>query len=382
MTSATPYRIAYVIGELGKGGAEYQLHELLRHLDRGLFEPRVFVLAPGGWWTEPIRALGVRVDEMTRRRSADVARLGRLRAHLREFAPHVLHTILWSANSYGRLAAIGLGVPVVVAAERNAIVRPSWQVWTGRVLDRITDAHLVNCEAVAAVLTERERVPREKVRIIPNGIDIGRLPLFSLDRAAARATGGFPPERRLIAQVGRLTRQKDYPTFLRAAAMIAAEAPDVDFLVVGEGEERARLEALAVRLGLGGRLRFTGLVHDVPGLLRLVDVLLLTSTYEGFPNVVVEAMATGAVAVATDVGGCRELIHHQETGLLVPPRAPAAAAAAALRVLRDPVFGRRLAVAARRRVETDLGVERMAERTAAAYLDLLRARVPAAVAAA
>src|SRR5262245_33177474 len=57
MRPATPYRIAYVIGELGKGGAEYQLHELLRHLDRALFEPRVFVLAPGGWWTEPIRGL-------------------------------------------------------------------------------------------------------------------------------------------------------------------------------------------------------------------------------------------------------------------------------------------------------------------------------------
>jgi glycosyltransferase involved in cell wall biosynthesis len=186
-----------------------------------------------------------------------------------------------------------------------------------------------------------------------------------------------------VAQVGRLAVQKDYPTFLRAAALIAAELPDVDFLVVGEGERRAELEALARRLGLAGRLRFTGLVHDVPGLLRQVDVLALTSTYEGFPNVIVEAMATGAVAVASDVGGCRELIVHHETGLLVPSQAPAAVAAAALRVLRDPSLARQMALAARRRVESELRVERMVERTTAAYLDLLHARrPPAAVAAA
>src|SRR5205823_11502732 len=105
------------------------------------------------------------------------------------------------------------------------------------------DAHLVNCEAVAAMLTARERVAREKIHVIPNGIDLDRLAPFAPDRTAARAAAGLRPERRVVAQVGRLTAQKDYPTFLRAAAMIAAEMPDVDFLVVGEGEERARLEA-------------------------------------------------------------------------------------------------------------------------------------------
>src|SRR2546428_417329 len=234
MVADPPYRVAYVIGELGKGGAEYQLYELLRHLDRRRFAPGVFVLAPGGWWVEPIRALGVPVEEIPRRGPADVRRLTRLRASLRRFAPHLLHAILWSGNSYGRLAALGLGIPVV----------------------------------------------------------------------------------------------------------IAAEFPDVDFLVVGEGGERAALEALARRLGLGARVVFTGLRHDVPRLLAAVDVLALTSLYEGFPNVLLEAMATGAVAVATDVGGCRELVTSGETGLLVPPRAPAALAAAGGAGVGGPPPGR------------------------------------------
>ncbi len=383
MVAEPPYRVAYVIGELGKGGAEYQLYELLRHLDRRRFAPGVFVLAPGGWWVEPIRALGVPVEEIPRRGPADVRRLARLRASLRRFAPHLLHAILWSGNSYGRLAALGLGIPVVIAAERVVTPYRGWQVMVERALDRVTDGYLVNCEAIAAWQVERKRLPREKIEVIPNGIDLGRLPPFSLDRRAARSAAGLRRDRRLVAGVGRLDAQKDFPTFLRAAAMIAAEVPDVDFLVVGEGGERAALEALARRLGLGARVVFTGLRHDVPRLLAAVDVLALTSLYEGFPNVLLEAMATGAVAVATDVGGCRELVTSGETGLLVPPRAPAAVAAAVGRVLRDPALARRLATAARQRVEGAFSIDVMARRTMDAYLRRLHAtRAPAAVAAA
>src|SRR3989441_10175440 len=349
MIGDPPYRIAYVIGELGKGGAEYQLHELLRHLDRRLFGRRVFVRAPGGWWVEPIRALGLPVEEIPRRGPADVRRLARLRTALRRFAPHVVHTILWSGNSYGRLATLGLGIPVVIAAERVVPAYRGWQVMVERALDRVTDAYLVNCEAIAAWQVERKRLPREKIEVIPNGIDLGRLPPFALDRRAARSAAGLPRDRRLVAGVGRLDAQKDFPTFLRAAAMIAAEFPDVDFLVVGEGEERAALEALARRLGLGARVVFTGLRHDVPRLLAAVGGLALTSRYEGFPNVLREAMATRAVAGATDVGGCRELVTSGETGLLVPPRAPAAVAAAVGRGLRDSTLARRPATTARHR---------------------------------
>jgi glycosyltransferase involved in cell wall biosynthesis len=366
-TAVTPWRVAYVIGELGKGGAEYQLYELLRGLDRTRFGAEVFVLAAGAYWAGPIRELGVPVHEIAGRGSGDVRRLRRLRTALRAWAPHVLHTILWSGNSYGRLSAIGLGIPVVITAERNVIARPGWQVTVERVLDRCTDLYLVNSRAIADGLVARERLPATKMRVVHNGIDLGRVPAFTLDRQDARRSAGFEPGRRLIAQIGRLEPQKDYPTFLTAAGHVLRDLPDVDVLIAGEGALRPDLEALAARLGIASRVRFLGLRHDVPALLGGVDVLALTSLYEGLPNVVIEAMATGAVAVATDVGGCRELIVPGETGFLVPPGDVEAVAGAMLGVLRSPAVAHRMASAARRRVESEFTVEAMVAKTMAAY---------------
>jgi glycosyltransferase involved in cell wall biosynthesis len=373
-TAPAPWRVAYVIGELGKGGAEYQLYELLRGLDRRRFAPTVFALAGNGYWAGPIRELGIAVHEISGVRSADLSRLQRLRAGLRAARPHVLHTILWSGNSYGRLAAIGLGIPLVIAAERNLIARPPWQIRVERLLDRWTDGYLVNSRAIADALVRRQGLPGSKMRVVHNGIDLRGVPAFELDRQAARQALGFDPARRLVAQVGRLEDQKDYPTFLTAAQQVAAAAPDVDFVIAGTGRLQAELETLAGRLGLAGRVRFLGLRHDVPALLAGVDVLALSSRWEGLPNVVIEAMATGAVAVATDVGGCRELIAHGETGLVVPPGQPDAVARAVLDVLGQDDLARRMRQAARHRVEAEFTLAAMVEKTTGVYDAWLRAK--------
>jgi glycosyltransferase involved in cell wall biosynthesis len=366
-----PRRIAYVIGELGKGGAEYQLYELVRGLDRRRFEPAVFALASGGYWAERLRALGVMVIELPSRRSIEVRRLRRLRAHLATFAPHLLHTVLWSGNAYGRLAAVGLGVPVVLAAERNVIRRASWQRVVERLLDRVTDRYLVNSAAIVDELALRGGLERTKMQVIHNGIDLATLPPFALDRRVARTALGFDPARRLVAHIGRLEPQKDVPTFLAAAARTAAVVPDVDFLVVGEGKLRAPLEEEARRLGVESRVRFTGVRHDVPALLAGIDVLALTSRHEGLPNVVIEAMAMGAVAVATDVGGTRELVVPEMTGLLVPVSRPDLVAEGVQAILGEPARAQGMAQRARARIEGGFTVDAMVRSTTAVYERLL-----------
>jgi glycosyltransferase involved in cell wall biosynthesis len=381
VTIAAGTRIAYVIGELGTGGAEYQLYELVRGLDRTRFAPTVIALSAGGYWAERIGALDVPVIELPSRHSMEIGRLRRLRRHLRDVAPHVLHTVLWSGNAYGRLAAIGLGIPVVITAERNVVRRPGWQRLVERALDGMTDRYLVNSAAIVEELTARGGLAHRKMQVVHNGIDLGAVPPFDPDRAQARAGLGFAPGRRLVAQVGRLEPQKDYPTFLAAAALVAARVPDVDFLVVGDGRLRDELEREAARLGIGDRVRFTGVRHDVPALLGAVDVLALTSRFEGLPNVVIEAMATGAVAVATDVGGARELVVPDETGAIVPVGRPDVVADAIAGLLGDPARARRMALAARARIEERFSVGAMVRRTTALYEECLRAAGTAVAAA-
>jgi glycosyltransferase involved in cell wall biosynthesis len=373
VTIAGGARVAYVIGELGKGGAEYQLYELVRGLDRRRFEPRVYVLQAGGYWVEPLRALGVEVVELPSAGSMDWRRLRALRRALASYRPHVLHTVLWSGNAYGRLAAVGLGIAVVVAAERNVVRRPGWQRVLERVLDAVTTRYLVNSSAIVDELALRGGLPRAKMEVIHNGIDLARLPPFDPERAGARAAAGFAPTRRLVAQVGRLEPQKDYPTFLSAAARIAAAVPDVDFVAIGEGTLRDALEAEAARLGIAARVRFTGLRHDVPAVLAGADLMVLASRHEGLPNVVIEAMATGAVPIVTDVGGARELVLPDETGVIVPIERPDAIAAAALALLASPERRRAMAVEGRRRIEERFTIDAMVRRTSAAYDELLAA---------
>lgn len=373
MTDAGPTRIAYVIGELATGGAEYQLYELVRGLDRTRFAPIVFSLSSGGYWAGRLRDAGVEVVELPSRRSMEVGRLRELRRRLGAFRPSVLHTVLWSGNAYGRLAAIGLGIPVVITAERNVIRRPAWQRAIERGLDLVTDRYLVNSNAIVDELAGHGGLARAKMQVIHNGIDLTTLPPFEPDRVRARGALGFDPGRRLVAQVGRLEAQKDYPTYLAAAVRVAAAMPDVDFLIVGGGKLDAELRAEAARLGLGDRVRFLGIRNDVPALLGAVDVCVLTSLYEGLPNVVMEAMATGAVAIATDVGGARELIVPDETGVVVPVRAPDVVAEATTALLRDQARARRMALAARARIVERFTVEAMVRRTTAAYDECLRA---------
>ena len=361
------YRVAYVIGELGKGGAEYQLYELVRGLDRSRYEATVFCLSTGGYWAGPLRDLGVPVVELPNRRSLDPGRLSGVRRALAAVRPHVLHTVLWSGNAYGRLAAIGLRIPVVIAAERNVVRRPRWQRAIERGLDMVTTRYLVNTAAIVEELVHQGRLPREKMTVIHNGIDLSRVPPFAIDRAEARRRLGFDPTRRLVAQVGRLEPQKDLPSFLAAAARLAPRHPGVDFLVVGEGRLAEELRHLADGLGLGARVRFTGVRHDVPALLGAVDVLALTSRHEGLPNVVIEAMATGAVPVATDVGGVRELVDDGRTGVVVEAGNVDEIVAAIDGVLADAHRADAMRRDGRRRVEEQFSVEAMVCNTERVY---------------
>ncbi len=167
----------------------------------------------------------------------------------------------------------------------------------------------------------------------------------------------------MLLTIGRLDRQKDLPTLLEAAA---ASAPKtfctLTFLLVGEGPDRRQIEDMIRDRGLVGRVHLTGWRADIPELLAAGDALILSSRWEGMPNVVLEAMAAGLPVVATQVEGIAELVIHGRTGLVVPRQSPRDLAAAIEKILTDPTAAKVLGAAGRERAKAEFSWEKMLQK--------------------
>jgi len=361
-----PVRVLYVVGNFVAGGAERHLLELWRRLDRARFEVEIACFRREGQFLPDVEALGWPVHDLGVGRRIYDARglLGFLRLVHRtlSFRPDVVHGYLFGPNLFAALAGRLCGVRAVVVAKRNvdAFETPR-QVALQRVAHRLA-THVTAVSETVAGTVEALGVPRARITVIPNGVDAARFDGPAADRAELAADGAP-----LIGSVGCLEARKDYGTLLEALADLARRGVAFQAALVGDGRERAALEARARALGVAERVRFLGERRDVERLLPAMDVFVLSSREEGIPNALLEAMAAGRPSVATAVGGTPEVLRDGETGWLVPPGAPAALAAALADALARPDEARRRGAAARRWARERLSVDAMARRHEAFY---------------
>ncbi|MBU1229148.1 MAG: glycosyltransferase family 4 protein [Proteobacteria bacterium] len=258
-------------------------------------------------------------------------RFASIRRAVRAARPEAVISFIDTANVRTLIALLGTGIPVLVS-ER---VHPRFEDigWLWALLRRLTyplASRLVVQTAEIAAHCKAWSLGR--VAVIPNPV----LPM--------PVRGGAPllPRPCLLA-VGRLYPQKDYGLLLRAFAATAGQHPGWSLCIAGEGPLRPQLEAAAAGPGLAGRVRLLGQVADMGGLLDQADAYALTSTYEGFPNALCEAMAAGLPCVSTDCpGGPSEIVRHNENGLLVPAGDAEALAGALSRVMGDAALRERL----------------------------------------
>jgi glycosyltransferase involved in cell wall biosynthesis len=371
-----------VVPTLLCGGTENQFMTLGRALDPDRFRLEFACLRRWGPFVSELDERRIPLAEYriaTFRSAHAVVQQLRLARHIARRRVEIVH----SYNFYGNVFAVPparlAGAPVVIASirDRGPYLTPM-QKRVQRLVCRLADCVLVNARAVRDWLIS-EGYPPQTITVIPNGVDMSRFDTPG-DPKRLRAEFGLPPGARLVAVVSRLNRLKGIEQFLEAAARVAAALPDARFLVVGEPSpiwDRAYLDVLsglAGRLGLGDRVVFTGRRSDVPALLASVDVSVMPSLNEALSNVLLESMAAGAAVVATDVGGTTEALEHESNGLLVPPDAPAAMAAAIIRLLNDPVRAAELGRAARQHIVRHYSLDRMVHATEALYLELLAAK--------
>jgi glycosyltransferase involved in cell wall biosynthesis len=368
-----PIRVVHVAGSAEWGGGERYLELFARHLDRDRFALEVVLPAPGPLGAR-LEALGVAVHVVDLGALVSPGAAVRLAATLRRLAPDVVQSHGARSNVYTRVAGRLAGVPAVVSTVHNALrdypVAPA-RLALYRAMDRLTRPLATRVVCVAAELA-RDHAGRAAV--IPNGIDLDDFDTRALlaagrERRASLGLDAGP----VMGFVGRLTAQKDPLTFLRVLAAVRRARPDVQGVVVGDGPLGADVGREAAALGVAARCRVLGARSDVPALLAAMDVVVLTSTSEGFPFVVLEAMATERPVVATAVNGVPEIVENGVTGWLAPRGDVDALARATLDVLAAPDAARRMGRAGRERVVDRFTAQRMVAETQALYLRLLPA---------
>jgi glycosyltransferase involved in cell wall biosynthesis len=310
------------------------------------------------------------------RPSSDLRALLRLYQLMRRERPSIVHTHTAKAGALGRLAAQMARVPIVVHTYHGHVLSGYFHPVTSlffrgveRALGHTTDVLLTVSESVREDLVELGVAPAKWVRVLPLGLDLEAL-AGPLPRGLLRKQAGWGDEDRVVGIVGRLVPIKDLDTFIQAAALVTSTSPRVRFAVVGDGEERARLEPWA-RSVLGDRVHFFGWQKDTPGVLGDLDVVVNTSLNEGTPVALIEALAAGRPVVATAVGGTPDLLDGGARGALVPSRSPEAVARAIGAILAAPEASARGAAEHRAVVIRRYSVDRLLGDMASLYRELL-----------
>jgi len=363
------HRILYVVPSLAASGATHQLALLANGLPRSEFEIHVAAIDAATQASCDFQKLGIETSIVGRRWAIDPLALARLCRYVKRLRPALVHTCLFPANSYGRLAALAASVPNIVATERHI---DTWKLPHELAIDRWLGARSVRIIANSASMRDfyaKRGLPPEQIIVIPAGVEEAKS--APLSRADLLSQLGLPGDAKLIVYLGPLTVRKRIKELIWAVDQLKAVGATAHLLVIGEGPTRRRLERYTRLNRVNDRVHFLGRRDEAREWLPHIDVLWQSSTTDGQSSAILEALAAGIPVVAADAPGNRELVLPGETGYLVPCDQRAGFARHTLPLLEDPELARRLGSAGKRLVLEQHRAEDYVERHARLYRELL-----------
>ena len=372
-----PLHVLHVLTNLGGfGGIQEYVTNLVTRLDRNKFQVEIAVGPGDGPCLSRVREAGIPVHHISSlirsvRPLTDLQALLQLVKLLRSRRYDIVHTHMTKGGFLGRIAARLARIPLVVAGAHNFGV-----LHFGKFVGAcfwLFDTVMVRCftDLVISVSEQNRReairlkmIPPHKIVTVTSGIDLPKF--LSVPTVPSRYYS--PAESLIVGTVTRLVPVKGIPDLLHAMAEVVQVFPSARLLIVGDGPERVAIERHIGNLSLSPYVTLLGDRSDVVQLLSGFDVFVLASHSEGLPIAVMEAMAAGCPIIATQVGGIPELITHDVSGILVPPRDVHALAQALLSLLLDHSRRQALGRAARQTAVQHLSLTRMASEVEALYL--------------
>lgn len=348
------HTVCHIITKLELGGAQQNTLFTVSHLDASRFRA-VLITGEPGMLDQDAKALpGVdvyQVPTMVRplRPWRDLRALVFLTVLLRTLKPAIVHTHSSKAGVLGRLAAWFAGVPIIIHAihgfgftrYQHPLLR-YLLLSVERIVARITTRFFAVSEANCRQGVTLGLFPADRCTVIRSGIDLAAFRQIRVDVPQKKRELGLEPTRPVVGMIAPFKPQKAPVDFVRMADLVHRIRPDVRFLLVGDGELREAVEAEREERGLSTVLRLAGWRRDIPGIMRCLDVLVLTSLWEGLPRVYLEALASGVPVVGTRVDGAAEVVREGLTGFLTEPGDVLALAERVLHVLAHPEEAKRM----------------------------------------
>jgi glycosyltransferase involved in cell wall biosynthesis len=377
-----PIRIMRIIARLNVGGPAIHVTLLAERLAPPDFETTLVCghIGPGegdmAYLAESRGIQPVYIAELGRELSPlrDLVTLVKLWRVMHQLRPDIVHTHTAKAGFVGRIAAWLARVPVRVHTFHGHVLYGYFSpaksrlfLWLERFTARLSDRLITISPALRDELVNTYHIaPASKFVVVPLGLELAPYAGTPRHQGTFRAAFGIPPGVPLIGIVGRIVPIKNHALFLQMAERVRKRVPGARFVIIGDGECRADVEAQVDSAGLRDAVEFTGWLHDLQPAYSDLDVLVIASDNEGTPVSIIEALAAGVHVVSTAVGGVPDLLRGGEYGRLVPPRDPDALADAVVAALSDPEQNNaRLAVVAA------YDIARLADDLAALYRDLL-----------
>ena len=369
---AKPIHILHIIDGLELGGAEGLVFDLTSRLLTNGFRVSVGYCETGSL-VDKLNQLGISATRFPWRARVDPLLVKQMYVLIKNDPPQIVHTHLFKSDFHGRVAARLAGVPVVLSTLHNC------DIWAKNpILGSMYGATALLADKLIAVADEVRdyamqyfHIPESRVVTIKNAIQIDRFENNSSLGHSVRSELDIDSDIVLFGIIARLDLQKDHENFLRAAVIVKDACPKARFIVVGDGSLGDSLKILSAELGLEKYVIFCGMRKDIPAVLSALDVVVLSSQYEGLPVVLLEAMAASRPVVSTSVNGVPGVVIDQETGFLVPPQNSQALADACLKLAKDPALRLKMGEAGYIRVKNNYSIEVMTENTIALYHTLL-----------
>lgn len=290
----------------------------------------------------------------------------------------IIHTHGPRGSFYGRLAARWAGVPIIISTVHVSLydypvcrLKKGIYIMLDRFTARFCDRIICVAKALADNLIYKSKINPDKVLVIHNGIDLDRFNKIG-DAFNLLKELNINVEDKRIGIIGRLSCEKGHIYLLKAVAELRKIFPNLKCLIVGDGLLRKELERISERLEISKNCIFTGTMHNIPEVLSILDGLVLPSISEGFPMILLEAMAARCPIVATRIGGIPELIENGKTGILVEPRDHQALARAIEELLQNKEKTKEMTSMARLMVEKEFIAEGMVKKIEGVYENLVR----------